>query len=94
MTDRKPLTPEEHAAIPSYIGRTTKPTTQFPTIGTVVCAAVDDGTRLADIAKTVAEWARRGLEIERVPVWWVRLYLLTTERYREGDLPPAKKEGV
>lgn len=65
---------------PCYIARTVKPTKVNPIVGTVVCASVDDGTRLAETAKEVAKWARAGLIIERVPTWWVRKYLFTTER--------------
>lgn len=86
------MTPEERANTPCYIGRSTKPTKHVPVAGTVVCALVDDGRDLAGTAKTIAKWVREGLTIERVPVWWCRLHLFTTERYREGDLPPVKQE--
>ena len=82
-------TPEERALTPCYIGRTTKATKHNPVVGTVVCASVDDGTRLAETAKIVAKWVRDGLEIERVPAWWVRLHLRTQERYRGGDTMPV-----
>jgi hypothetical protein len=83
MTDR--LTLEQRANTPCYVGRTTKPTKHNPVVGTIVCALVDDGRDLAGAAKEIAKWVREGLVIERVPVWWVRLHLLTTEVYREGE---------
>lgn len=78
MTD---LTPEQRAATPCYIGRSVVATDQH-TAGTVVCAIVDDGNDPKWVAKAVAKWVGDGLVIERVPVWWVREFLETTEVYR------------
>lgn len=64
-----------------YIARTVA-ATKHHGLGVVVCATVDEPTRAKATAKDVAEWIRDGLAIERVPVEWLRQYLLTTEVYR------------
>lgn len=87
-SERGDLTPEERANTPCYIGRTTKPTKWHPVSGTVVCATVDDGTRVKENARAIGKWLRAGLIIERVPVWWVRLHMLTAEPYRPEEPPP------
>lgn len=81
----------ERANTMCYIARTTKPEVNHPHIGTVVCAAVDEPKSVAWVSKDVAKWIRDGLAIERVPTWWVRLHLGTTERYHEGDVSPAER---
>jgi hypothetical protein len=67
-----------------YIARARLPTTSYPT-GTVVGAIVDDGK--AGCSAAVGGWISDGHVIERAPVWWCRLHLFSTARYREGDLP-------
>lgn len=88
------LTAEQRANTPCYIGRTTEPTINHPITGTVVCASVDEDSRVAQNAKTVAKWMRGGLTVERVPVWWVRLHLETAEIYRPGDSPPVAERAA
>lgn len=66
----------------SYIARTTKPTKNWPEVGSVVCAAVDCPEMQKSNAKEIAKWMRDGLTIERVPVEWVRKFLFTTEPYK------------
>lgn len=78
---------EQRANTPCYIGRITKASKENPVIGAVVCVIVDDGM---DPAETdIVKWVKAGLAVEIVPVWWVRLYFGTTERYSEGDAPPV-----
>jgi hypothetical protein len=82
------LTSEERANTPCYIARTAVPTKRHPIPGTVVCASVDDGTRIKENAREIGKWLRSGLVIERVPVWWVRLHLLTADPYRPEEPSP------
>jgi len=81
MTDRD--------AAPCYIARTTKPEKNYPIVGTVICASVDEPRMTKDNAKAVAKWIREGLTIERVPAWWVRKYFGTTEVYRGEEREAA-----
>lgn len=49
---------------PAYIG--------FKACGHAVAAVVDDGRFTKEVAKTVAQWVRDGLAIERKTVGWAR----------------------
>jgi hypothetical protein len=75
----------ERANALCYIARTTAPTERHPVAGTVVCAAVDDGTHIKENAKVIGKWLRDGLIVERVPVWWVRRHLFTADPYQPGE---------
>ncbi len=78
---------DERDETPCYIARIVKPTKHDPIVGTVVCAAVDDGKRLAETAIGVAKWAKAGLLIERAPVWWVRKHLFSAEPLPKAGEP-------
>lgn len=49
---------------PAYVG--------FKPCGCAVAAIVDDEVSKKDLPKTIAEWIRDGLAIERKTVGWVR----------------------
>ena len=75
----------------AYIARITK-ATRHHAAGTVAAASVDRPEDAAANAKYVAKWMREGCTIERVPVEWVRKYLLTTEPYRpRAHLTPRRR---
>lgn len=71
-------TTEQRANTMCYIARETRPDQKNP-IGTIVCAAVDDPGQPGWAARDAAKWLRQGLTVERMPVWWVRKFLFTTE---------------
>lgn len=65
----------------AYIARTVIKSKRHPA-GTVVCATVDEPQMAQTNAKEIASWVRDGLTIERVPIEWVRKYLLTQQAYQ------------
>jgi len=62
----------------SYIGRT-KRATEHQAENEVVSCIVDCPATQKELIRTLPEWLRDGLNIERVPVEWVRKHFGTTE---------------
>lgn len=69
-----------------YIARTAEPT-KYHAAGVVVCVTVDRPELAKDNAREIAKWMRDGLTIERVPVEWARMHMLTDAPYVPGATP-------